>query len=280
MARGLRTFVKFVGADDMATGHMAAEALKPMTCRVVQPLESAEAAKLMSLARYGLFISFAREQDEILKKYGVTYEDAVIDWEVSYNEGLLLEGRTDYVRPLITPPRGKIGGHCVVPAMEKVARESNIIKTAMDYEARQQGRFRYGAGTKIWHFVNILEGAEIGDHCVIGSYVEIGRGVKIGDHCKIEAGAYIPQGVTIGNRVFIGPGATFTNDKHPRAEQSWECAPTVVQDGASIGANATVVCGVTIGANAVVGAGAVVSRSVPPGEVYVGNPAKPIKKRK
>ena len=104
--------------------------------------------------------------------------------------------------------------------------------------------------------------------------VFIGSKVKIGDNCKIQAFAYIPDNVVIGDNVFIGPGAVFTNDKHPPSHGAWKNDPkTIVYDHAVIGANATILPGITIGAYAVVGAGAVVTKDVAHGDVVVGNPA-------
>lgn len=130
-----------------------------------------------------------------------------------------------------------------------------------------------GEDTIVRDFVN-LYGCKVGDGCRIAAYVEIQRGVVVGDRCKIEAFAFIPSGVTVEDEVFIGPHACFTNDKHPRAVGDWSVAPTLVKKGASIGANATIVCGVTVGEGAVVAAGAVVTKDVPPGTVVGGNPAK------
>jgi acetyltransferase-like isoleucine patch superfamily enzyme len=129
-----------------------------------------------------------------------------------------------------------------------------------------------GKGTKVWHYTNLF-GCEIGEDCVIGSFVEIGKGVKIGNRCKVEARAFLPAGVVIEDEVFVGPGAIFTNDKHPKAVGDWEITPTLVKRGASIGAGAVIVCGVIIGEGAVVGAGAVVTKDVPAGMTVVGNPA-------
>ena len=136
---------------------------------------------------------------------------------------------------------------------------------------------KIGKGTVVRDYVNLF-GCKIGKNCKIGAYVEIGKGVIIGDNCKIEAYAFIPPGVTIEDDVFVGPHACFTNDLHPSAVGDWEVVPTLVKKGASIGANATIVCGITIGKDSLVGAGAVVVKDVPPGTLVVGCPAKAIKK--
>ncbi len=135
-----------------------------------------------------------------------------------------------------------------------------------------------GEDTIVRDFVN-LYGCKIGNGCRIAAYVEIQRGVKIGDRCKVEAFAFIPTGVTIEDEVFVGPHACFTNDLLPKAVGDWDVTPTLVKKGASIGANATIVCGVTIGENALVGAGAVVTKDVPANAVVVGAPARVIGSR-
>jgi UDP-2-acetamido-3-amino-2,3-dideoxy-glucuronate N-acetyltransferase len=128
-----------------------------------------------------------------------------------------------------------------------------------------------------------LYGCEIGGETKIGAFVEIRKGVVIGKRCKIQAFAFIPEGVTVEDGVFIGPHVCFTNDLFPRAinddgsQQSaadWVTVPTLVKAGASIGANATILCGITIGRSALVGAGAVVTRDVPDFAIVGGNPAK------
>ena len=123
---------------------------------------------------------------------------------------------------------------------------------------------------------NIHPDATLGDGCVFHSHVWIGKGVVIGDNCKVQAFAFIPDGVMLGNNVFIGPHVCFTNDRHPKAQGEWEESKTYVGQGASIGANATIVAGITIGSGATIGAGAVVTKSVPAGETWVGNPARPL----
>lgn len=127
--------------------------------------------------------------------------------------------------------------------------------------------------TTIWHHCNLFR-CRIGRNCKIGSYVEIGEGVSIGDNCKIEAYVFIPHGVTIGDNVFIGPHVVFTNDQFPRAQGTWAESPTVVEDGASIGANSTILSGITIGKQSMVGAGSVVVDSVPSKKVMFGPKAE------
>jgi acetyltransferase-like isoleucine patch superfamily enzyme len=131
-----------------------------------------------------------------------------------------------------------------------------------------------GEGSRIWNWTKVRESARIGTGVSIGQHCYIDHGVVIGDQCKIQNGVNIYNGVTIGDEVFIGPAVTFTNDLHPRAVGEWSVTPTIVGNGVSIGANATIVCGVTIGKGAVVGAGSVVIGDVPARTLVVGNPAR------
>lgn len=132
-----------------------------------------------------------------------------------------------------------------------------------------------GEGTRIWAFAHVLPGATIGAGCNICDGVFVENDVKLGDNVTVKCGVQIWDGVTLENNVFVGPNATFTNDMRPRSKVYPEAfLRTVVEVGASIGANATILPGVRIGRNAMIGAGAVVTRSVPPNAIVVGNPAK------
>jgi UDP-2-acetamido-3-amino-2,3-dideoxy-glucuronate N-acetyltransferase len=133
-----------------------------------------------------------------------------------------------------------------------------------------------GAGTKIWHFCHIMAGAKIGRKCSIGQNVNIGSRAVIGDGVKIQNNVSVYDDVVIEDDVFCGPSCVFTNVINPRAfiERKHEYRKTVVKKGASIGANATIVCGVTIGEYALVGAGSVVTRDVPACALVYGNPAR------
>lgn len=132
-----------------------------------------------------------------------------------------------------------------------------------------------GAGTRIWAFVHVLPGAVIGRECNLCDGVFVENDVIIGDRVTIKCGVQVWDGVRIEDDAFIGPNATFTNDAFPRSKQYPErFLETVVKQGASVGANATILPGVTIGRNAMVGAGAVVTMDVPPNAIVVGNPAR------
>jgi len=132
-----------------------------------------------------------------------------------------------------------------------------------------------GEGTRIWHFAHVRRGARIGCSCNLGKGVYVDVGAIVGDEVKIQNFVSVYRGVEVGSRAFLGPSATLTNDLYPRSfSESWEVVPTVIEEGASIGANATIVCGVRVGRYAMVGAGAVVTRDVPPHGLVYGNPAR------
>jgi UDP-2-acetamido-3-amino-2,3-dideoxy-glucuronate N-acetyltransferase len=132
-----------------------------------------------------------------------------------------------------------------------------------------------GAGTRIWQFCVVLEGARIGENCNICAHVFIEGDVIVGNNVTVKSGVQLWDGARIEDDVFIGPNATFTNDLFPRSGvHPAEYPKTFVRAGASIGANATILAGITIGEGAMVGAGSVVTRDVPPNAVVAGNPAK------
>lgn len=145
-----------------------------------------------------------------------------------------------------------------------------------------------GKDVKIHAYVN-LYGCSIGDNTKIGAFVEIQKGVQVGNNCKISSLSFICEGVIIGNNVFIGHNVTFINDKYPKAinndgnlqsEDDWKVIPIMIEDNASVGSSVTILCGIKIGKGALIGAGSVVTKNVPANEIWVGNPARFIRKVK
>ena len=134
-----------------------------------------------------------------------------------------------------------------------------------------------GKGTKIWHFCHIMSGAQIGENCILGQNVFVGGRAKIGNNVRIQNNVSVYDLVTLEDDVFCGPSMVFTNVMNPRAEirrSIDEYRPTLVERGATIGANATVVCGHTIGRYAFVGVGSVVTKDIPDFAIAFGNPAR------
>jgi UDP-2-acetamido-3-amino-2,3-dideoxy-glucuronate N-acetyltransferase len=135
-----------------------------------------------------------------------------------------------------------------------------------------------GDNTMVWQFCVILKNAQIGKGCNINCHVFIENDVVIGNNVTIKPGVQIWDGITLEDSVFIGPNVTFTNDLFPRSKNTdYEMKKTLVQKGASIGANATILGGVTIGENALIGAGSVVTKDIPANEIWIGNPARFLK---
>jgi acetyltransferase-like isoleucine patch superfamily enzyme len=142
-----------------------------------------------------------------------------------------------------------------------------------------------GENVKIFNFVNAY-GCIIGDNSKIGAFVEIQKGATIGKYCKISSHSFICEGVHIADNVFIGHNVTFINDKFPKAtnedgslqtESDWACVETFIEEGASIGSGATILCGIKIGKHAIIGAGSVVTKDVAESVTVAGNPARIIK---
>ena len=134
---------------------------------------------------------------------------------------------------------------------------------------------KIGSGTKIWQFCTVLEGAEIGEKCILSQNVYVEGNTKIGNRVKIKNNVSVYEGIEIGDDVFVGPSAVFTNVKTPRSfiSRKYEFLPTKIMRGATIGANATIICGITIGEYALIGAGAVATCDVPPFAIFYGVPA-------
>ena len=132
-----------------------------------------------------------------------------------------------------------------------------------------------GDNTNIWQFCVVFPEAKIGTGCNICANVLIENEVVVGNNVTVKSGVQLWDGVTLEDNVFVGPNVTFTNDLFPRSKNpDWKLSKTVVKKGASIGANATILCGITIGENAMIGAGSVVTKDVPSGEIWIGNPAR------
>jgi len=142
--------------------------------------------------------------------------------------------------------------------------------------AEVSDRARIGDGTRVWHHCQVREDAVIGENCILGKNVYVDFGVRIGSNVKLQNNVSVYHGVTVEDDVFVGPGVCFTNDLYPRV-RLWSpdrVVKTLVKKGASIGANATIVCGNTVGEHAMVGAGSVVTKDIPDHALAYGNPAK------
>lgn len=148
------------------------------------------------------------------------------------------------------------------------------MRTRSFHETADVQSEQIGEGTTIWQFCVVLPGARIGRDCNVNALCFVENDVVLGDRVTVKSGVYIWDGVRLEDDVFVGPNVTFTNDLFPRSKAPPErFVPTVVKRGASLGAGSTIICGVTVGEGAMVGAGSVVTRDVPAGELWFGNPA-------
>ena len=133
--------------------------------------------------------------------------------------------------------------------------------------------------TNVWQFCVVLPQATIGENCNICSHCFIENEVNIGNNVTVKSGVQLWDGITLEDDVFIGANVTFTNDRYPRSKnEKWQKEVTIVRRGASVGAGSTILCGIEIGENAMIGAGSVVTKNVPAGELWLGNPAKFIRR--
>ncbi|MBC7221578.1 N-acetyltransferase [Candidatus Bipolaricaulota bacterium] len=180
-----------------------------------------------------------------------------------------------------TPPfrreeRG--GGNKSLGRGDSSAQEVPVSEYFVHESAYVDPGAKIGKNTKIWHFCHIMAGAEIGENCTLGQNVFVAKNVKIGNNVKIQNNVSVYEGVILEDYVFCGPSCVFTNVKTPRSafprNRSEDYIPTIVKRGATIGANATIICGVTIGEWAFVAAGAVVTKDVPPYALVAGVPAR------
>lgn len=197
-----------------------------------------------------------------------------------------LEHFVECVRDGKTPLSDGKSALAVLEVLEEASRQlgSDARRDSKDYFVHESAYVdpgaKIGRGTKIWHFCHIMEGAEIGENCTLGQNVFVARNVKIGNNVKIQNNVSIYEGVILEDYVFCGPSCVFTNVKTPRSafprNRTEDYIPTIVKKGATIGANATIVCGVTIGEWAFVAAGAVVTKDVPPHALVAGVPARQI----
>ena len=262
MEYSLTGFTKWIGGSraNIASGYFN---VVGMNTKCVDAPEVTEALKLLCLAEYGMSIAFAQYKKDVCDKYGINYALAM-DWNANYNNNVSRNLR----RPLVTPPEGKIGGHCVVQNTRHLNKQhpNPILDEILKYDPEK-------AHYKAWGTSNIYPSAKIGKDVNIGTFCEIGANVKIGDRVRIGAMSFIPEGVTIKDDAWIGPRVTFTNDKYPPSgKDNW--LPTVIEEGARVGAGVTILCGCTIGKGALVGAGSVVTKSIPAGERWCGVPAR------
>jgi acetyltransferase-like isoleucine patch superfamily enzyme len=131
-----------------------------------------------------------------------------------------------------------------------------------------------GDKTNVWAYAHVMKGAVVGSHCNIGDHAFVESGAVVGDDVTIKNGVAVWQYVTVKNRVFLGPNCSLTNDNRPRSKRDWTPVATTIEEGATVGANATIVCGCHIGRYAFIGAGAVVTRPVPDYAVVLGNPGR------
>lgn len=235
-----------------------------IVCKILPDTKTTELGKLLALARYGVYIAFAKEQERICEKFGVQYHKVVTDFEKTRTEGLVKLGQPELAQPLLWPFQDFVGGHCTIEDMQILLEqyETPLLRLAHDI----------GKNTKVWGNCNIYATAKIGKGCSIGHGCEIGHKVVIGNNVRIGAMTFIPEGVTIEDDVFVAPKVTFSNDKYPPSSRK-EWGKILIKKGAVLGMGSIILPGVVVGEGALIGAGSVVTKNVPAGEKWYGNPA-------
>lgn len=270
MVNSISNNAKWIGGSSMLCD-LALSEMRGLSVRyiVLDDSDKTEALKLISLSKYAASIMIADYYDKICEDLGMSY-DAVLAWDNEYNEIVPEHLR----RPIIQPPKGEIGGHCVVPGT-KMLNDSyphDLFKNIDQFD--EKGRWP----NVIWKPCNIYKTAVLGKNLSIGMFTEIGNHVIIGNSVRIGFNCFIPEGVLIEDKAWIGPRVTFANDKYPPSgKDKWK--KTIVREGARLGANVSVLPGVEIGKNAIVGMGSVVTKNIPEGETWAGNPAKKITRK-
>jgi acetyltransferase-like isoleucine patch superfamily enzyme len=235
----------------------------------VENTETTELGKLLELVRYCTYLSLAKEQQRICQSFGLDYFEVVTPYERERNTGIVKSGHPELQQPVLYPFTDYIGGHCTI---EDTALLLGQVKSKLIQEAYDIGR-----ATKVWPNTNVYASAKIGKGVSIGQFSEIGNNVIIGNGTSIGAHTFIPEGVTIEDDCFIGPRVSFSNDKYPPSNKS-KWGKILIKKGARLGMGVVVLPGVTVGEKALVGAGAIVTKSVPAGETWFGNPARKSKK--
>ena len=268
MKEGLLTYEKYLsfdGNDHYEASEVSNYFLKAgITCKVVHETKTTELGKLLALSRYGVYIAFAKEQEAICEKFGVAYHKAVTDFEKTRTEGLIKLDQPELAQPLLFPFDNFIGGHCTI-------EDEKILLDQYDTPLLRCA-YTIGRNTKVWGNCNIYPTAKIGKGCNVGGGCEIGNNVVIGDNVRIGAMTFIPEGVVIEDNVFVAPGVFFSNDKYPPSSQkNW--GKILIKKGAALGMGSVILPGVTVGERAMIGAGSVVTKDVPDGAKYYGNPA-------
>jgi UDP-2-acetamido-3-amino-2,3-dideoxy-glucuronate N-acetyltransferase len=283
MIEGLKTYQKYLYFDNrgydeaMTAARYFQEAGIP--CKTFPDTITGETAKLLALCRYGVYIAFAKEQERLCEKLGIKYWQTVVDWEKTRNEGLrtITKDGLNLSQPELYPFQDYIGGHCCVEDMELLLNYlADNPKLFGNFTMPiLEAAYETGRNTKIWQPCKVYDTAIIGKGCNIGVNCEIGHNVKIGNGVRIGHGCFIPEGVTIEDGCFIAPGVFFSNDKHPPSHDKSQWGKILIKKGAIIGMRATILPGVVVGEGAMVGAGSVLTKDVPAGEKWYGNPAMP-----